>query len=122
MKVRCVRLPVAVDGVRPVPSPWLTVDREYTVVSVLAEFGGRVQLQLVTDDDPTLGWFDSDCFRTVDPEVPRTWSARVGDGGTLELAPGDWLAEGFWERFYDGDPVARDSVDRELAVLVPRTP
>ena len=118
MKVLCVRLPAPVDGMGLDSSPWVTVDAEYTVIGVLAEFGGRIQLHLLTDDGRSFGWFDSDCFLTADPAIPANWSARIGEGGTLELAPQGWLAEGFWERYYDGDLAARESVARELAIVL----
>ena len=121
MKVLCTRLPAPVDDLAVDSSPWVSLDREYTVLGVLAEVGGRVQLHLLTDDGQSFGWFDSDCFLTVDLTIPSTWSARIGEGGTLELAPQDWFAEGFWERYYDGDPSSRESVDRALAILLGRT-
>lgn len=121
MKVLCTRVPVPVDGTELDSSPWVTVDREYTVLGVLAEFGGRIQLNLLTDDGQSLGWFGSDCFLTLDPAIPPSWSSRIREGGTLELAPHDWLSEGFWERYYEGNPAAQESVDRELAILLGRT-
>jgi hypothetical protein len=98
-------------------SPWVTVDREYTVAAVAAQVEGRVQVQLLNDTN-SLGWFDANCFLTVDPAIPANWTARIGEAGRLDLAPKDWLAEGFWELYYDGDPAARESVDRELAVIL----
>lgn len=120
MKVLCTRLPSPLDGVDLKSSPWVTIDGEYTVLGALAEFGGRVQLNLLTDDRQSFGWFDSDCFLVVDPAVPTNWSARIGEGGTFELAPEAWLEEGFWERYYEGDPAAAESVDRELAIILGR--
>lgn len=117
MKVLCIRLPAPVEGMQLDSSPWITVDREYTVLGALAEFWGRVQLHLLTDDGQSFGWFDADCFLTVDAAIPPNWSARIGEGGTLELAPQEWLAEGFWEHYYDGDPAAQESVERELAII-----
>ena len=97
-------------------SPWVTVDAEYVVVSVIAEPARRVLLQIVTDDG-TLGLFDSASFMTVDGAMPESWTARVGEGGVLELAPTAWLAPGFWEAYYDGDRLAVDAVESELRAL-----
>lgn len=121
MKVLCTRVPTPLDGLHLDSSPWVTVDKQYTVLCILAESGGRVQLNLLTDDGQSFGWFDSDCFLTVDPAIPSSWSAQISEDGTLELAPQDWLQEGFWERYYEGDPVAREAADREVAVLLGRT-
>lgn len=117
MKVICTRLPAPVDGTEVHSSPWVTLDSEYHVVSLLAEPAGRVQLQIVTDDGQSLAWFDSSDFMTVDGNLPGSWTARVGEGGELELAPESWLAAGFWEAYYDGDPTAVEAVSSELEAV-----
>lgn len=116
MKVLCIQVPTPVDGMQLDSSPWITVDHEYTVVSVAAQISGRVEVQLINDTN-NLGWFDADCFLTVDPAIPANWSAHISEGGSLKLAPSAWLEEGFWERYYDGDPDAHESVERELALI-----
>lgn len=90
---------------------------EYVVVSVLAEPDRQVQIQIVTDDGRSLAWSDSTNFMTVDGAVPESWTARIGEGGVLELAPTAWLAPGFWEAYYDGDRSAVDAVESELQAL-----
>ncbi|WP_158607472.1 hypothetical protein [Flexivirga caeni] len=54
---------------------------------------------------------------TVDGAIPESWTARIGEGGVLELAPAAWLALGIWEAYYDGDPTAVDAVESELQAL-----
>ena len=44
MRVICTQLPVPIDGMSLESSPWVTLHSEYTVVSMLAESGGRVRL------------------------------------------------------------------------------
>lgn len=117
MKVLCIRVPAPVDGMKLDSSPWVTLDRDYAVTAITADFGGRVQLQLL-DDTNGLGWFDANCFLTLDASVPSNWIARLDDGGNLHLAPHDWLLDGFWERYYDGDAAARESVETELATIL----
>jgi hypothetical protein len=114
MKVICTKVPPSPTGEALDASPWVTVDAEYDVVSVLAEPDRQVQLQIITDDGRSLAWFDSTNFMTVDGAIPESWTARVGEGGVLELAPASWLAPGFWEAYYDGDPSATDAVEAEL--------
>ena len=88
MKVRCTQL-LAHDGRGQLESsPWLTIDAEYHVVSLLAHPGGRIQLQLLTDDSDSLGHFESTAFMTVDETVPENWHARIGEGGLLEFEIG----------------------------------
>ncbi len=114
MKVVCTKLPPLPNGEALDASPWVTVDAEYYVASVLAEPGGQVQIQIVTDDGRSLAWFDSSSFMTVDGTMPDRWCAQIGEGGVLEIAPASWLAPGFWEAYYDGDPSAGDAVEAEL--------
>jgi hypothetical protein len=116
MKVICTKVPPSPTGEVLDTSPWVTVDAEYEVVSVIAEPARRVLVQIVTDDG-SLGLFDSTSFMTVDGTVPEGWTARVGEDGVLELAPTAWLAPGFWEAYYDGDPAAIDAVTSELQRL-----
>lgn len=116
MKVICTKVPPSPTGEVLDTNPWVTVDAEYVVASVIAEPGRRVLLQIVTDDG-TLGLFDSASFMTTDGAMPVSWTARVGEGGVLELAPAAWLAPGFWEAYYDGEPSAVDAVESELQAL-----
>lgn len=113
MKVICTNVPMSPTGEMLETSPWVTVGAEYRVVSVVAEPARRVLVQIVTDDG-SLGLFDSTNFMTVDGAVPERWTARIGEGGVLELAPTAWLAPGFWEAYYDGDSDAVDAVESEL--------
>lgn len=119
MRVRCIRIPSPVEGAVLESSPWVTVGREYTVLSLIATFKGFIRLQLRIDDERGLRYFASDCFVTVDTSIPPNWIARVRDGGHLEFAPESWQAVGFWESYYDDDPAAREAVDRELLILLP---
>ena len=118
MKVRCVQVPSPTESLVLDSSPWITVEREYAVLGILAVFGRPVELRLLTDDGWSLGLFRADCFLTVDSAIPPNWDALVREGGILELAPRAWLANGFWESYYDGDPAARELVDRELAIIL----
>ena len=117
MKVLCVRLPGPLDGSTLDSSPWITVDKVYTVTSVTAEPGGRVQIQIVADDGRSLAWFNSETFLTVDSAIPDSWVVKVGESGTLDLAPASWREPGFWEAYYDGDATAKGTVEAELRRL-----
>lgn len=124
MKVMCTQL-LASDGrERLESSPWLTLDAEYHVASLLAYPDGRVLLRLLADNENGLALFDSRAFITVDGRVPETWEGRIGEGGALEFAPSSWLVPGFWEDYYDGDPAAVEIVETELCKItgIPRNP
>jgi hypothetical protein len=118
MKVVCVQLISPVDGKPMTDSAWVRLDTEYPVLSVLAAPGGRVQVQILTEDRQSAGWFDAAMFMTSDASVPPNWIVKIGDGGQLEMAPARWAAHGFWESFYDGDQQARSTFAEELAIIL----
>jgi hypothetical protein len=119
MRVRCVRVPIPFDGAELESSPWVTVGREYPVLEVMAEFGTRIELHLLTDDGENIGWFDSHCFEVTDSTFPPNWIAHISEDGTFELGPASWREKGFWERYYDDfDPAAIETVKREIAIIL----
>lgn len=122
MRVLCVRLVSQVDGTPMTTSPWVKLDGEYPVLSVLTEPAGRVLLQILTEEDSTAARFDSSMFMTTDPSLPPNWIARIGEDGSLDLAPQRWLVPGFWDAFHDDDPVARSTYGEELSVILGSNP
>lgn len=99
-------------------SPWVSLDREYAVLSMAATPAGQVQLQIITDDRQSLGWFDSQMFVTTDGAIPGNWTVKVSESGTLEITPAAWHVDGFWEAYYDGDSDARRVYAEELKRVV----
>jgi hypothetical protein len=119
MRVRCVRVPSARDGVELESSPWVTVGREYPVLEVIAVYGKRIKLHLLTDVPENLGWFESHCFEVTDSTFPPNWTAYISEDGTFELGPASWREKGLWERYYDDfDPAAIETVKREIATIL----
>lgn len=122
MKVVCVKLVSPVDGKPLTDSAWVRLDTEYPVLSILAAPGGKVHLQILTDDGQSAGWFDAAMFMTSDASVPPNWIAKIGDSGELEMAPARWTRSGFWESFYDSDPEARSAFAEELSTILATAP
>jgi hypothetical protein len=118
MKVVCVRLISPVDGKPMADSAWVKLDGEYPVLSVLAVPGGRVQVQILTEDGQSAGWFDAAMFMTSDASIPPNWIVRIGDGGELEMTPARWTTPGFWELFYNGDSGARSAYADEISIIL----
>jgi hypothetical protein len=117
MKVRCVRITRSGDGrVEMDSSPWLTLGREYTVVSVAAQHSGRTHFRLITDAG-SLGVFQSTDFETSNSTLPSAWVAQLSDG-YLELAPAAWMERGLWESYYDGDARADEIVKRGIRAVI----
>ncbi|MGA0568365.1 hypothetical protein ACO2Q7_13610 [Rathayibacter sp. KR2-224] len=88
----------------------------------MAEPSGRVQIQILTEQKQTAGWFDAEMFETSDTSIPPNWAASIVEGGLIELAPARWTARGFWELYYDGDPQARRVFDEELCDILRPSP
>lgn len=77
MRFQCISLRSSATGNELDSSPWLTLDREYTVISIEADYSGPTRLHLITDDAENFGLFDADCFLTIDQSVPSNWVARI---------------------------------------------
>lgn len=120
MKVQCNLLRSPATGKILESSPWLTIGKEYVVISIVSGLAGKVMLHLVTDDG-SFGFFDVDCFLTTDQSIPSNWVGQIDDHGDLELAPASWLEMGFWESYYDDDVAAQATVNTELAVMMKGT-
>lgn len=118
MKVVCIRLISPVNGRSMTDSSWVKLDSEYPVLSILAAPGGKVQVQILTEDGIGAGWFDSSMFMTSDATIPSNWVVKINDGGEIEMAPDRWTRPGFWEAFYDGVPAARQAFDEELSIIL----
>lgn len=114
MKVVCTAVPSPVEGLELEESPWVTVGREYHVVTLLVGESGRVELRLITDDG-SLGLFNARYFAVSDGSVPTSWRVELLAGGGVDVAPARWMGVGFWEAYYDREPDAVAAVKGRVA-------
>ena len=50
--------------------------------------------------------------KILDGSIPANWAAGFDAGtGAFLLGPPAWQSPGFWERFFDFDPLARQDYD-----------
>ncbi len=112
MRVVCVYLQNPTTGESATTSPWLTMHHEYEVLEIYAYPGMRVEFRLLSDDGSTPALFDSAMFMTADGELPVSWVARLEEGGVLRIGPAGWMEEGFWEAYFDRDPLAVEAFER----------
>lgn len=117
MRVRCIRLINSVTGQPETSSTWLTLDREYVILSVLADGTGQVLYRLLSDDGRTPGLFASTQFEVVAASLPSIWCIRVTATGGVELAPPAWLTPGFWESYFNGEKAAQDAFGSATALM-----
>jgi hypothetical protein len=101
--VRCLKI-ISPFG-DPVGSyPGMTVGNSYPVLEIF--YSAEACYVRVVDDEGTDSLWDPEMFQTVDGYIPASWSAALGDDGSLRLAPKSWLREGFWTDHFAKDPVA----------------
>ena len=117
MKVRCERLESPTTGEPLEQSPLLTLGREYLVLSVIAEPGARVLVQLIDDQEKSPSIWDARLFSSASTRIPHIWEIRIDAHGVLTLGPADWQRDGFWEAYFDGDPLAVAQFDSALNAL-----
>ncbi|MBB2965181.1 hypothetical protein [Methylobacterium sp. R2-1] len=109
LKVRCISLDLAHNGVRKI-SPWLRVGEIYSVLSIeTSQETGTLYRLIVDKKDPiaSVALFPSDLFVKVTDFNPTSW-VKIRFDSCLVIAPKSWQSPGFWESFYDGDPVAEN--------------
>lgn len=118
MRVVCVKFLDPVTREERDEDSWLTLDREYVVLSVDVDVDRRVWIRVESEEAGTPVMFDAEMFHTTSTKLPDNWRGQVDEGGSLRLAPGPWLRLGFWEDFFDGVPDAVEAYEKERAVIL----
>jgi hypothetical protein len=118
MRVVCVKFLDPVTGEERAEDSWLKLDRDYPVLSIDVEADRRVWLRIESEEAGTPALFDAEMFLTTSTALPSNWRVRVGEGGSLELAPEAWLRAGFWEDFFDRVPEAMEAYEKERAATL----
>jgi hypothetical protein len=109
VKALCVR--VAGDRGR---DPWITLNHEYQVLSVLMTPKGPAKLRIIADEGRTPILADAAMFAMSPQPLPPSWVFAIREGGVVELGPQPWLEPGFWERYFDRDADAIMQFQREI--------
>lgn len=110
MKALCVGLADSSES-----DSWLTLNHEYTVLSVLMTPKGPAKLRIVADDGRTPILVEAPRFAMTPQRLPSSWACAIREGGVVELGPSSWLEPGFWERYFDGDSDAVQRFREEIA-------
>jgi hypothetical protein len=117
MRVRCVKL-FNSGGLAQTASPWLTIGKLYDVLTIEFEPQTGWSLRLISDAKNEVALFPLESFDIVSARVPPSWIASWGDNGSFDLSPQRWTLPGFWEEFYDREPMALAVFNEEVARLV----
>jgi hypothetical protein len=97
-------------------SPWLTIGKEYLVLEIWVSEQTEPKFRVISDDagTPVLAW--SSEFEATSDAIPKCWVAAFGSGW-LTFSPAAFRAQGFWERYFDGDDAARREFDETVRVI-----
>lgn len=117
MKVRCIKL-VDSRGNTLEKSPWLTLGKEYDVLTITFGTQQKWILRLVGDGLNGVALFPLDQFEIVSQKIPAPWIVTWNSKGTFEMTAEAWSQPEFWKRFYDGDTHARQIFEQERAKIV----
>jgi hypothetical protein len=118
MKVRCIRIINSVTGEEIQSSPWLTIRRDYIVLSVDVDQNKEVLFRLISDNSPSPVLFNSRQFEVVDGRLPSNWVAWNDETGAFGLRPKEWLRPGFWEDYFNNNLDAVHDFEKERTVIM----
>jgi hypothetical protein len=85
---------------------------------------GLEYLIIANDTDPgfaAMGYHPSESFEVVSNITPPNWK-RAASANSERTLPSSWLAPGFFEKFYDGDPNAYSNYEHERDVVMNSDP
>jgi hypothetical protein len=118
MRVRCIKIIDIETGREEIRTRngWITIGKEYTVLSLDVHPVRGIYYRLIADDGGTAGLESAAQFLATSMKLPSNWQAKVDGDGHLELAPLSWLRPGFWEKYLDREPeaVAEFEIQQEL--------
>jgi len=117
MRVRCLKI-IDPDTNREVEtSSSLTIDKEYTVLSIHVEDGNATKFQIFRDDECTPSFHIANQFEVVNTKIPTNWEVDFLTDSYFSLSPKAWSRVGFWDDYFDGDPGAELIFEKEKEVI-----
>jgi hypothetical protein len=120
VKVRCIRV-LNYKGEAAARSSRLDVGGVYHVLCIWSQ-QGQVSLRVVGKEPETPALYRLEMFEVVSSKVPAVWEAFAPRPDCLSISPPEWNQTGFWEDFFDRDPVAAECFERIRAQIVAADP
>ena len=118
MRVRCIALLDEVSGTPDAESNWLTIGREYVVLSIHMLPGGKVNFLILSDDNEIPVLLESSQFIITSGALPESWVVAVDLNGCLVFSPAAWLRAGFWEDYHNEDQDAEETFVKYVSEIV----
>ncbi len=121
MKAKCIALYNEITEERQGKSAWLTIGKEYVVLSIQCSSNsvGKKNYYFIMDDTGTWGSLqNAKQFEVVSHNIPRSWKVySKAELDFLEFTPTSWSKEGFWEHYYDAEPEALAIFTKEVEAM-----
>jgi hypothetical protein len=116
MKVICVGI-VGPDGSSVKQDAWLTVGKEYVVLSVNGR-GSTIKYRLLGDDRTTPALHNAEQFEITSPKIPEDWVFRIYPRASeWVITPSSWAGEGFWTAYFDADAAAKSLLEKTALAI-----
>lgn len=117
MKIECVKIINPITDKEDRFSSSLTIGRSYIVLAISIRSNHSVAFRCIRNDGRTPVLFNADQFKIVSKKIPSNWVVITEDYGGLTFSPEKWLRSGFWEDFFDGDPIAIEEFEQEKNIV-----
>jgi len=118
MKIKCIKIYNEQTKKYQDMSSWLTVGKEYIVLEILICPEKEVSYRLVGDNKNQMpAMYDARQFEIISNAIPSNWIVKQLSSGRFIFSPAAWREPGFWESYYDHDPVALEIYKREARII-----
>ena len=122
MKVKCIKIIDEQSGKEIQNSPWLTVNKIYSVLSVLVENKKNLKFQFIGDDGVTPSYHNGNQFKVMSDIIPSNWIIVSEPDSYFELTPRAWARKGFWEDYFEGKSKAISDFESEKEKVIQYDP
>lgn len=116
MRVLCNRLNPRLSSHSKECNGWLTIGKEYVVLSVYGR-GDRLDYRIIGDDRFTPALQAASQFEIIDGNIPNDWMFRQYSDSEWVIMPAAWSADGFWVAYFDREASARAIFEQVVSII-----
>ena len=125
MKVKCIKL-LGLNRNIVESSNWLEIGAVYHVITIYIDLFKGVSYRIINSDSDSIvsgmGIQDASAFEIVSDVIPASWKVKVLKNTAITISPLAWQKNGWWEAFYEDDPVAHTEFEREYNLILAEDP
>lgn len=118
MKVKCLKIISATTHEDlGKDSPWLTIGKEYTVLSIAVTPRGGISIYFQSDDrnEPIFSTLLG--FEVTSNYLPSNWSVKFNKHNEYYMMPASWMYDSFLEDLEDQEEKAMQLFEAEARVI-----